>query len=611
MSSRSPDAGPDGTGCPHDPGQKDVTIIGAGPASLTAAYELTQRGMQPVLFEKLARVGGIARTEQYNGYRFDMGGHRFFTKSAEVNNFWRDLLGEDFLRRPRLSRIYYNKRFFNYPLRPRNAIRNLGLGESILVGLSYLRWNLFPYKEENTFEEWVTNRFGKRLYQTFFETYTEKVWGRPPSELGADWAVQRIKNLSLRSAVTSMFVTPGEKYTTLIEEFDYPRLGPGMLWETVQELVEARGGEVRLGSDVMGICRAGNRISSIKVESDGLVEQIAVDTLISSMPVTQFLLWMDPPPPPEVVEAAKNLSYRDFLTVCLIVDTPRLFPDNWIYIHDPDVKVGRIQNFKNWSPYLVPDSSKVSLGLEYFCDEGDELWSMDDDDLIDLARREIEALGLARSADVIDGVVYRVEKTYPVYDSGYEKQLQTIKQYMATLENVQTIGRNGLHRYNNQDHAMLTGIYAVRNLLDGADYDLWQVNAEQEYHEEIIYEPTPTEISEVISEVLPHVFLKLDPLALGFSFGSVAGVLLMLLTLYTMSLPYIPTTMRLDLLAQIWPGYSVSPEGSILGLFYGFVTGFVTGWLIAFIRNTIFALYLSHVIHSAERSRLRDFLEIW
>lgn len=595
----------------EDPGTKNVIIVGAGPASLTAAYELAKRGVQPVLYEKLERVGGIARTEQYNGYRFDMGGHRFFTKSDEVNLFWHDVLGDDFLRRPRLSRIYYNKKFFNYPLKPLNALRNLGLTESILVGLSYLRWNFFPYKEENTFEEWVTNRFGKRLYQTFFETYTEKVWGIPPSQIGADWAVQRIKNLSLRSAVVSMFVNPGQEYTTLIEEFDYPRLGPGMLWETVQQLVQARGGDVRLQSDVVGICRAGNRVSGIKVKNGEHVDQVDVDYLISSMPVTQFLLWMDPPPPPDVVEAAKSLSYREFLTVCLIVDTPQLFPDNWIYIHDPAVKVGRIQNFKNWSPSMVPDESKVSLGLEYFCNEGDFLWTMEDADLIELGRREIELLGLANAADVIDGVVFRVEKTYPVYDTGYEQQLETIKQYMATLENAQTIGRNGLHRYNNQDHAMLTGMYAVRNMLDGAEYDLWQVNAEQEYHEEILHEPTPAEISEAITDVLPHVFLKLDPIALGLAFGIVAGAVLMLLTLYSMTLPESPTLLGIYLLGEIMPGYTVSATGSILGFVYGFLTGFVIGWLLAFIRNTIFALYLANAVHSAERSTMRSFLEIW
>lgn len=465
---------------------KETIIIGGGPAGLTAAYELTRHQIRPVVLEKLDKVGGIARTENYKGYHFDMGGHRFFTKSAEVEQFWHELLGDDFLHRPRLSRIYYKNSYFNYPLKPLNALLGLGPIEGLRIIASYLRWHLFPYKEEETFEQWVTNRFGKRLFETFFKSYTEKVWGIPCHELKAEWAAQRIKDLSLITAVTSMFLKPRHTIKTLIESFDYPRQGPGMLWTAVKEQVESRGGAVHLNSNVVCINREGNCVTSVVVERDGRTETLAGDHFISSMPVTLFLQRLNPPPPAHVLKAAGKLKYRDFLTVCLIVDKPDLFPDNWIYVHDPNVQVGRIQNYKNWSPDMLPDQAHTSLGLEYFCNEGDATWSMADADLIELGRREMVQIGLARYEDVIDGCVFRVEKSYPVYDAGYARHLEIIKAYIATFQNFQTIGRNGLHRYNNQDHAMLTGMLAVRNILYGERHNLWQVNAEQEYHETIV-----------------------------------------------------------------------------------------------------------------------------
>ena len=465
--------------------ETNVVVIGAGPAGLTAAYQLTKRGISTTVLEKDQIVGGIARTESYNGYHFDMGGHRFFTKSHPVNQMWQDVLAEDFLRRPRMSRIYYKKKFFNYPLKPLNALMGLGFVESCLILLSYVRWQLFPHRVEETFEQWVTNRFGKRLFLTFFKTYTEKVWGIPCSELRAEWAAQRIKDLSVKTIIISMFRKPGTRIKTLIEQFDYPRLGPGMMWRRVTEIVNDGGGEVLLGRGVDRILRKDNRVTAVVANVDGADEEYAGSNFISSMPLTEFINKLDPPPPQEVLDAAQHLRYRDFLTVCLIVNKKHLFDDNWIYIHDPNVKVGRIQNYKNWSPEMVPDADMTGLGLEYFCNEGDELWESRDEDLIELGKREIDLLDLASSDDVEQGCVFRVPKSYPVYDATYRDHLKVLQEFVSGLENFQTIGRNGLHRYNNQDHAMLTGMLAVRNIFDGEANDLWSVNAEQEYHEEV------------------------------------------------------------------------------------------------------------------------------
>ncbi len=584
-------------------------VIGGGPAGLTAAYELTRHGHQPLVFEKMDKVGGIARTEKYKGFYFDMGGHRFFTKSAEVKRIWQEVLGEEFLRRPRLSRIYYDQKFFYYPLRPLNALLNLGLVESVLIILSYLRWQLFPYRQEETFEQWVTNRFGQRLFQTFFETYTEKVWGIPCSELKAEWAAQRIKNLSLKSALVSMFIRPGQKITSLIEEFDYPRQGPGMMWQTVRERVEQAGGRIQLNTDVVGICRDGNRLTGIMVASNGHVETVGGTDFISSMPVTEFIKRLEPPPPPEVQAAAAKLRYRDFLTVCLIINQPTLFPDNWIYVHEPGVKVGRIQNFKNWSPHMVPTLDKTSLGLEYFCNEGDDLWTMPDEALVELGKREIEKIGLARAADVEDGCVFRVPKSYPVYDGDYRHYLETIKSYLASLENFQTVGRNGLHRYNNQDHAMLTGLLAVRNALFGEENNLWVVNAEEEYHEEIYGQVEAEDAVEVMQEALSHVFTKLDPLAFGSAVGLAVGLVLFLATLFLVMKGGPVVGPNLQLLRHYFPGYQVTAPGSLLGFLYGLVIGFTSGWSYAFLRNMTMLFYLAVIQRKAELGILRKFLD--
>lgn len=457
-------------------------IIGAGPAGLTAAYELVKHGIKPVVLEKGDKVGGISRTETYKGYLFDIGGHRFFTKVEEVQQLWHEVLGDGFIKVPRLSRIYYRGRFFNYPLSAFNTLSNLGIVESGLILLSYLKAKWRPSPVEENFEQWVSNRFGERLYKTFFKTYTEKVWGIPCNEIQAEWAAQRIKGLSLTTAIiNALFGSNNTK--TLIKEFEYPLLGPGMMWQRFKEVVEEKGGEVHLNTKVLRIEREGNKITKVIAERDNNLIQLTGENFISSMPVTALVQRFDPPPPPEVLEASRGLKYRDFLIVALVVNRKNLFPDNWIYIHSPNVKVGRIQNFKNWSAAMVPDQNKTCLGMEYFCHAGDGLWSMSDADLISLATRELDSLGLANAADVEDGTIIRQPKAYPVYDQDYRKHLQVIQDYLAKFENLQTVGRNGMHRYNNQDHSMLTALLATKNIM-GEDHDLWEVNTERSYHEE-------------------------------------------------------------------------------------------------------------------------------
>jgi len=587
---------------------KRFVVIGAGPAGLSAAYELTKFNARPILIEKHDKVGGLARTENYKGYHFDIGGHRFFTKVEEVNDLWHELLGDDLLRRPRLSRIYYKSKFFDYPLKPLNALRGLGLVETFLIVGSYIYWQLFPYKKEETFEQWVTNRFGKRLFLTFFKSYTEKVWGIPCSELKSEWAAQRIKDLSLKTAVLSMFIKPKNKIKTLIDSFDYPRLGPGMMWSVVKDRIERNGGMVRLNSDVTRISRCGNRIGAVELANNGHTESISGDEFISSMPLTEFVKKLDPPAPLEVLEAANNLTYRDFLTVCVIVAKEQLFPDNWIYVHDPEAKVGRIQNFKNWSPSMVPDQSKTSLGLEYFCTEGDELWETSDADLIELAKHELQQIGLAAPADIEDGCVVRVPKAYPIYDSGYCQHLEIVKQFAGELENFQTIGRNGLHRYNNQDHAMVTGFLAAKNLTNGSRSDLWSVNTDQEYHEEISEETERDveELAETLEGAIARVFPKLDRVAFGLSLGLMSGTILLFATLVLVLKGGVVVGPNLQLLNQYFPGYSVTVTGSFFGLAYGLVSGFIGGWSFALMRNAISFITMALIHRRAEWKLMQE-----
>jgi protoporphyrinogen oxidase len=464
-------------------------IIGAGPAGLTAAYELVKKGIQPLVLEKSDYVGGIARTEVYKGYRFDIGGHRFFTKVDAVNKLWKEILGDDFLVRPRLSRIYYEGKFYHYPLQLFNVIGNLGLLESFLILLSYFRAQIRRSSEEETFDQWVSNRFGKRLYLTFFKTYTEKVWGIPCNQIQAEWAAQRIKDLSFGTVVLNALYRnkKNPEIKTLISEFHYPVLGPGMMWERCLELIEQQGGTVRLNTEIVRLHHEEGRLTGVTARQDGILMELTADHVISTMPLNELCSRLEPPAPVEVQAAGAGLNYRDFLIVGLILDRAETFPDNWIYVHSPEVQVGRIQNFKNWSPALVPDPAKTSLGMEYFCNEGEPLWTMDDDDLIELATGELAALGLADRNDVVDGVIIRQPKAYPVYDPVYREHLAVIQGYINGFDNLQTVGRNGMHRYNNQDHSMLAAMLAVRNIL-GESHDLWGVNTERSYYEEFMTE---------------------------------------------------------------------------------------------------------------------------
>jgi protoporphyrinogen oxidase len=462
-------------------------VVGAGPAGLTAAYELSRRGVPVTLFEGDSQVGGLARTVEYRGFRFDIGGHRFFTKVPALAELWQSLLGADFLTRPRLSRIFFRGRFFDYPLKPLNTLRNLGPLDSLLILLSYLVRKLFPIRPESSFEDWVSNRFGRRLYATFFQAYTEKVWGISCRELSAQWAAQRIRGLSVRTAVLNMIpgglFRGGSALKTLTEQFGYPRLGPGMMWEALAARCLAQGGRIELESRVTRIFHDGSRVEAVEVERAGQRFREPASRVISTMALGNLVLALSPPPPAEVIAAAKKLRYRDFLVVALIIDQPEIFPDNWIYIHDSSVQVGRIQNFKNWSPALVPDPSQSCLGMEYFCFEGDQLWSMPDRDLVELARRELGLTGLCDPGRVADGTVVRMPKAYPMYDAGSLQALALLQRYLESLENLQPAGRNGMHKYNNMDHSMLAGLLAVRNLF-GERHDLWAINSDDSYLEE-------------------------------------------------------------------------------------------------------------------------------
>jgi protoporphyrinogen oxidase len=464
---------------------RPIVVIGAGPAGLTAAYDLTRSGVPTEVFDQEAQVGGLAKTIVYKGFRFDIGGHRFFTKVAGVRALWHELLGDDLLRRPRLSRIYFRGRFFDYPLKAGNVIANLGPLTSASMLVSYVGARVAPIRPEVSFEDWICNRFGRRLFDLFFKSYTEKVWGIPCNQIGAQWAAQRIKGLSLWSAIVSMLrgANGNGQLRTLVHEFEYPRLGPGMMWEACRSRIEAAGGRVSLDSRIVALHHDGARIASVTIESRGERRTVRATDVISTMPVRHLVRSLTPSPPPEIRNAAEQLKYRDFMTVALIVDQRDVFPDNWIYVHEPAVRVGRIQNFKNWSPDMVPDARLTCLGLEYFCSEGDDLWAMRDEDAIALARRELEAIGLVSADRIIDGTVLRVRKAYPVYDEGYIGALMRIRTWLSSLTNLQLVGRNGMHKYNNQDHSMLTARLAVRNLF-GEQHDLWAVNADDEYHED-------------------------------------------------------------------------------------------------------------------------------
>jgi protoporphyrinogen oxidase len=462
-----------------------VLVVGGGPAGLTAAYLLSKKGYRVTVYEGENILGGISQTARYKGFRFDIGGHRFFTKIQPVEDLWHEILEKEFISVPRLSRIHYRGTFFHYPLKPANALFGLGVFTSTAVALSYLRWHFWPHPKEENFEEWVTNRFGKRLYEIFFKTYTEKVWGIPCTEIRAEWAAQRIMGLSLARAVlaAASLNKRSTKIKTLINEFQYPRLGPGQMWETCADKIRAMGNEVHLGHYVDEIHCENGRVTSARVRNADGVRSVACDHVVSTMPLQTLARSLRPAAPKQVRGAGEGLRYRDFLVVALILDADDLFPDNWIYVHTPGVRVGRIQNFNNWSRAMVPEPGRTCLGLEYFCFEGDGLWTSKDADLIALAERELGELQLAPGAKVLDGAVIRMPKAYPIYDASYAKHVETLRSHFDGIPNLHTVGRNGMHKYNNQDHSMLTAMMAVWNM-EGASHDVWAVNTDYEYHEE-------------------------------------------------------------------------------------------------------------------------------
>lgn len=604
-----------------------VVVIGAGPAGLTTAYELSKNDLPSTILEAGNQVGGISQTISYKNFRFDIGGHRFFSKVPLVNELWHEILGDQFLLRPRISRIYYNNRFFDYPLRASNALAGLGPVESLLVCFSYAKTKLFSSPHEENFEQWVINRFGARLYRIFFKTYTEKVWGIPCSEISADWAAQRIKNLSLKEAIRNALLGTrnGKIVTSLIEEFHYPRFGPGMMWERCEELVAEYGSQTLKGIKVERIRHRDGKVECVLGRaSTGEILEFEGTHFVSTMPLRELIEAMDPQPPEKVVQAAQGLRYRDYLTVVLMINRESVFPDNWIYIHSPTVKMGRIQNYKNWSPYMVPDPSRTSLGLEYFLWDKDEEWTWSDDRLIDFGARECAQIGLIQPREVEDGTVVRMKKAYPVYDHHYQEQVRIVRQFLKTLSNFQTIGRNGLHRYNNQDHSMVTGVYAAHNIM-GGHHDVWSVNTEKAYHEEgregilsnagyrmvprRIQISTESPLNEAEEEFIEFVFAKLDPIALGVAVGTVSGFLIFFATaiLVIKGGPVVGPT--LSLLGNFLYGYEVTWGGALVGLAEGGLVGFGIGYVGATLRNLTYKAYARLIRAREEAARRRNLLD--
>ncbi|HLZ14433.1 MAG TPA: NAD(P)/FAD-dependent oxidoreductase [Candidatus Saccharimonadales bacterium] len=527
--------------------EQTALIIGAGPAGLTAAYELLEKtNITPIIFEATNDIGGIAKTVRYKGNRIDIGGHRFFSKSDRVMEWWNKILplqgglakdekavsikyqgkvrpiklnpnGPDpekedrvMLVRSRLSRIYYLKSFFDYPVSlSGQTIKNLGPWRMAKIGIGYTKARLFPIRNEKTLEDFFINRFGRELYLTFFKDYTEKVWGISCSEISAEWGAQRIKGLSITKAVkhavrstlkkSKADVAQKNTETSLIERFLYPKFGPGQMWETVADMVRQRGGEVHLGYEAVGMKNKGGKITGVKIRNvkTGEVTTHHADYYFSTMPIKDLIAGFEGDPvPSKVQKVARGLMYRDFITVGLLLrklkiknqtDIPTLrnvVPDNWIYIQERDVRVGRLQIFNNWSPYLVRDPKTVWVGMEYFVNEGDDLWTKPDKDMQAFGVKELAHIGIIDPKDVLDGVVIRMKKTYPAYFGTYD-QIDVIKKYVNKFDNLFLIGRNGMHRYNNQDHSMLTAMLAVENIVNGVKTkdNLWDVNAEDEYHE--------------------------------------------------------------------------------------------------------------------------------
>ena len=466
-------------------------ILGAGPAGVSCAYELAQHGTAATVIERHDRVGGLCRTIPFQGCRFDIGPHRFFTKNDEVDRLWHAALGDQAVTVARQTRILYRNHLFDYPLRPLAALQGLGLWTSARAMASFARIKLFPERRPpaGNFEDWVVRQFGRVLYDIFFKTYTEKVWGISCRDISAEWAGQRIKGLSLSSALLHSLKRGGATGTgikSLVDQFDYPRLGAGQAYERLAEQAQRRGADFRFRTSVQEILHDGTRLTAVAVAGpDGGCMRLPAAQVFSSMPLTQFVLRLNPVPPAEVVEAARTLYYRDHLTVNLVVRRRRPFPDNWIYVHDPRVRMARIACYGNFSDGMLADPAQDALSVEYFAFAHDDLWQRDDAELIRLAGAELEQTGLLAAREIAGAFVVRERDSYPVYYLGYRRNLETIRNYLARFANLTPIGRGGMYRYNNQDHAMLSGLLAARNYCHpGARHDLWEINEENEYLEE-------------------------------------------------------------------------------------------------------------------------------
>ncbi|HTN51158.1 MAG TPA: FAD-dependent oxidoreductase [Anaeromyxobacter sp.] len=442
-----------------------VVVAGAGPAGLAAGLALARAGRAVKVLEASDGVGGLARTMERDGYRFDVGGHRFFTRVPEVRALWRDLLGDDLLVRQRRSRILFRGRFFDYPLTAGSALAGLGAAEGLRIALSYARARLRPVRPEASLADWFTNQFGRRLFETFFRPYTEKVWGRRCEDLAAEWAAQRIQGMSLRAALADMLRRGSGGQRTLVTEFEYPRLGPGLLWERMRAEIERRGGEVLLRHRLTRVHHEGGAVRAVEAVSPAGSLRLEASHLVSTLPLRDLVASLSPAAPTEVAAAAAALAYRDFLQVALVLDGPEPFPDTWLYLHDPGLRAGRIQNFRAWSPELIPDPAHACLGVEYFCSREDPLWRLPDSALVEVAREDLAALRLPPLGPVLAGHVVRMRDAYPVYDDGFRARLATIRAGLAPLRNLLVAGRNGTHRYNNMDHSILTGLVAGRRVL--------------------------------------------------------------------------------------------------------------------------------------------------
>jgi protoporphyrinogen oxidase len=533
------------------------------------------------------------------------------------------MLGEQFLLRPRLSRIHYDGHLFNYPLKVTNTLLGLGVVESALIGLSYAKTKLTVNVPETTFEQWVSNRFGRRLYEIFFKTYTEKVWGMPCTEISAEWATQRIKNLSFMEVLRNTFVSngrskDGQVITTLIEQFRYPRLGPGMMWEQFESSLRERGVETIFDRRIEKIWHRQGRVECVSARSStGEMIKLPADQFISSMPLRSLIEGLDPAPPNEVLRAAAGLRYRDFITIVLIVNRECVFPDNWIYIHTPDVKMGRIQNYKNWSPDMVPDISKTSLGLEYFVSEHDEMWSWPDEKLVELGTRECVKLGFIETGEVQEGTVVRMKKAYPIYDQARTGNVAILQDYLSGLENLQAIGRNGQHRYNNMDHSMLTGLFAARSVI-GERHDVWAVNVDSEYHEEVTLDGKRTvfegaaieqkDENKILSDVLTAAFARLDSVALGIAVGIIFGLGLFFTTAILLLKGGDTVGPRLALLKHYLLGYQVTWAGALIGFIEAAVIGYMIGYVCGWLHNSFINCYIFLIRWAAESKQRRDIL---